>query len=147
MKRLEDPYLILFDGVCNLCNQAVDFIIKRDNKNSFKFAALQDPAVKPILEKFRINRDYLDSLILIKGTQIYFRSNAALEIAKKLQQPWPLLYAGIVVPSRIRDVFYNLIAKNRYRIFGKKNTCRIPNEEEKAKFWTLEDTNQYFLDR
>ena len=147
MKKQEGPYLILFDGVCNLCNQAVDFIIRRDRQKLFKFAALQDPSVKPILDKFGINNEYLDSLILIKGAEIYFRSRAALEIAKKLQQPWPLWYAGIVVPSGIRDFFYDWIAKFRYRIFGKKNTCRIPNEEEKSKFWTMENTNRYLQEQ
>ncbi|MFN3996921.1 thiol-disulfide oxidoreductase DCC family protein [Algoriphagus sp.] len=126
--------VILFDGVCNLCNASIDFILKRDKKNQFLVGALQEDAGKNLLSKFKVNPEYLDSLVLIEGDQIYFRSTAALKIAKKLPGLWPLFHGFMFLPSGIRDGIYNWIGRNRYRWFGKKNTCRLPTPEEKAKF-------------
>lgn len=126
--------VILFDGVCNLCNSSIDFIIKRDKKDCFKVGALQEAAGKELLSKFEVNPEYLDSLVLIEGEEIYFRSTAALRIARNLSGLWPLFYGFIVLPSSIRDGIYDWIGKNRYRWFGKKNTCRLPTPEERAKF-------------
>lgn len=126
--------VILFDGVCNLCNSSIDFIIKRDKKDRFKVGALQEAAGKELLSKFKVNPEYLDSLVLIEGEEIYFRSTAALRIARNLSGLWPLFYGFIVLPSSIRDGIYDWIGKNRYRWFGKKNTCRLPTPEERAKF-------------
>lgn len=128
--------VILFDGVCNLCNASIDFILKRDTKNQFLVGALQEDSGKKLLSRYEVNPEYLDSLVLIEDEKIYFRSTAALRIAKKLPGLWPLFYALLILPSPIRDGAYNWIGRNRYRWFGKKNTCRLPSPEEKMKFLT-----------
>ncbi|MCH6200230.1 thiol-disulfide oxidoreductase DCC family protein [Aquiflexum sp. LQ15W] len=133
--RIQDKYdIILFDGVCNLCNNAVDFIIRRDKNDCFKFGALQDNATKIILKEYKINQDYIDSIILIRGDLVFYKSKAALEIARNLESPWPAMYIFNVVPAFIRDPIYDWIARNRYKWFGKKETCRIPSTKEKQKF-------------
>jgi predicted DCC family thiol-disulfide oxidoreductase YuxK len=133
--RIQDEYdLVLFDGVCNLCNQAIDFIVKRDKKNNFKVGALQDEKVKPLLNNYQIDQNYLDSIILIRGDQVYYKSQAALEIAKKLPGFWPALSIFKILPKSINDFVYDFIAKNRYRWYGKRETCRLPSEEERMKF-------------
>ncbi|MCH7400700.1 thiol-disulfide oxidoreductase DCC family protein [Belliella kenyensis] len=133
--RIQDKYhIVLFDGVCNLCNDAIDFIIRNDKKNRFKVGALQDDKVKEILKNYQIDESYLDSLILVSADEVYYRSTAALKIAKNLSGLWPLLYGFIILPRFVRDPLYDWVAKNRYRWFGKKETCRLPTEEEKAKF-------------
>ncbi|GAA0880552.1 thiol-disulfide oxidoreductase DCC family protein [Algoriphagus jejuensis] len=129
-----DKSVILFDGVCNLCNSSIDFVLKRDKKNRFLVGALQSEKGTKLLSRFDSNPEYLDSLVLIEKDQIYFRSTAALRIAKKLTGLWPLLYGIIIVPAILRDAVYDWIGKNRYRWFGKKNTCRLPSPAEKAKF-------------
>jgi predicted DCC family thiol-disulfide oxidoreductase YuxK len=126
--------VILFDGVCNLCNSSIDFILKWDQRDHFKVGALQEGAGKRLLSRFEVNPEYLDSLVLIENEKIYFRSTAALKIAKNLSGLWPLFYGLIIIPERLRDGIYNWIGKNRYHWFGKKNTCRLPTPEEKAKF-------------
>jgi predicted DCC family thiol-disulfide oxidoreductase YuxK len=138
--RIQDRYdIILFDGVCNLCNDAVDFIIKRDRKNHFKFTSLQDNVTQRLLKEYRIKEGYLDSIILIRGNQIFYKSRAALEISKKLSGIWPVLYSFIILPSFLRDPIYDWIANNRYKWFGKKETCRLPSEDEKSKFLSIHD--------
>jgi len=126
--------VILFDGVCNLCNASIDFILKRDKNNKFLVGALQEEPGKKLLSQFEVNPEYLDSLVLIEDDQIFFRSTAALKIAKNLSSLWPIFYAFIILPSGFRDGIYDWIGRNRYRWFGKKNTCRLPTPEEKAKF-------------
>lgn len=133
--RIQDKYdIVLFDGVCNLCNQAVDFIIRRDKNDDFKVGALQDPQVKDILKTYSINEDYLDSLVLIQGDQIFYKSEAALKIARKLGRGWQIFYIGILLPVSVRDNIYDWIGENRYKWFGKKETCRLPSPEEREKF-------------
>ena len=126
--------IILFDGVCNLCNSSVNFIIDRDKKNVFKFAALQSDTGRDILNKFSLSTDEFHSVILIDDDKYYKGSTAALKIAKELGLFWGLLYAFIIIPTPARDFFYNIIANNRYRWFGKKDSCRIPTPELKEKF-------------
>lgn len=126
--------VILFDGVCNLCNASIDFILKRDKKNRFLVGALQEEAGKKLLSNFEVDPEYLDSLILIEDGHIYFRSTAALKIAKNLSGLWPLFHGLIFLPSSIRDSIYDWVGRNRYRWFGKKNNCRLPTPEERAKF-------------
>lgn len=133
--RIQDKFnLVLFDGVCNLCNQAVDFIIRKDKNDDFKVGALQDPMVKDILKTYSINENYLDSLVLIEGDHIFYKSEAALKIARKLGRGWQIFYICILLPVSVRDRIYDWIGKNRYKWFGKKETCRLPSPEEKAKF-------------
>jgi len=126
--------VILFDGVCNLCNSSIDFVIRRDKADSFIVGALQSSEGKKLLSGLDANPDYLDSLVLIEDNQIYYRSTAALKIAKKLPGLWSLLYGLIVLPPSLRDGVYDWIGKNRYRWFGEKSTCRLPTAAEKAKF-------------
>lgn len=131
--------VILFDGVCNLCNASINFIMKRDTKNRFLVGALQQGPGQKLLSNFQVDPSYLDSLVLVERGQIYFRSTAALKIAKNLSGPWPIFYPLIFLPAFLRDPIYDWIGKNRYRWFGKKNTCRLPTPEEKAKFLSFEN--------
>lgn len=141
--RVQDKYeVILFDGVCNLCNNSVDFVIQRDKKNRFKFGALQDPSTKKLLKDYLINSEYLDSLVLISGDQVYYKSSAALQIAKNLGGFWSAWYGLKIVPKFIRDPIYDWIAANRYKWFGKKETCRLPSPEEKEKFLSMGMVNK-----
>lgn len=126
--------VILFDGVCNLCNTSVDFVLKRDKQDRFLVGALQGEEGQKILSQFDADPSYLDSLVLVEHGEIYYRSTAALRIAKQLPGLWPLLYGLIILPRPVRDGIYDWIGRNRYRWFGKKETCRLPTPEEKAKF-------------
>jgi predicted DCC family thiol-disulfide oxidoreductase YuxK len=126
--------IVLFDGVCNLCSGSVLFIIQRDKKGIFKFASLQSSFGQQQLEKFNIDKNLLHSIILVRGKQIFQRSDAALEIANQLSGAWPVLYILKILPRFLRDGIYNLIARNRYRLFGKKDVCWIPTPELKERF-------------
>jgi len=128
----ESSAVILFDGVCNLCNKSVDFIIRKDKNEYFRFGALQKSS--DLMNKYKIDPQYLNSLVLIEKGKVYYKSSAALRIAKKLEGAWPLLYSFILVPQFIRDPVYNVIANNRYRWFGKGNSCRLPTPEEAKRF-------------
>jgi predicted DCC family thiol-disulfide oxidoreductase YuxK len=133
--RIQDKFdIVMFDGVCNLCNDAVDFIIVRDKNDKFKFGALQEETSKEILKDFNVKEDYLDSIILIREDKIFYKSKAALEIARNLSGLWPLFYGLVIIPAFLRDPIYDWIARNRYKWFGKRETCRFPSEEERAKF-------------
>jgi predicted DCC family thiol-disulfide oxidoreductase YuxK len=130
----EDHTIVLFDGVCNLCNAAVNFLIDHDPEGRFKFGALQSEAVEPLLERQGLKADYLDSFVLIDDEQVYRRSDAALRIAWRLGGPWRLIYPLLLLPRPLRDAAYNWIAENRYRWFGKQDACRLPTPELKARF-------------
>jgi predicted DCC family thiol-disulfide oxidoreductase YuxK len=131
--------IVFFDGVCNLCNASIDFILKRDSKNRFLVGALQEDFSKKILSNYSVKQDYLDSLILLEENQIYFKSTAALRIARQLKGLWPIFYLLIGFPLWIRDPVYDWIGRNRYRWFGKKNKCRIASPDEQAKFLSREN--------
>jgi predicted DCC family thiol-disulfide oxidoreductase YuxK len=138
--------VVLFDGVCNLCNASVLFVIDRDPRGRFAFAPLQSEAAARLLAK----RGYrgagaggapggvpgaaLSSVLLVEGDRVYERSTAALRVARRLAGAWPLLYAFVAVPRPIRDTVYDWIARNRYRWFGKGEACRIPTPELRARF-------------
>ena len=124
----------MFDGVCNFCNYWVNFTVDRDVKNLYKFAALQSNKGQLLLQQYNVKQNKLESFILIRGENVFTKSTAALEISKNLSGPVKLLYPFIFLPKFIRDFIYDLIAKNRYKIFGKSEVCRIPTEREKAKF-------------
>ncbi len=126
--------LILFDGVCNLCNGAVNFVIDRDPDGLFTFGALQSEEAQPILEEYGLSAAYLDSLVLIENGEVYQKSAAALRIARRLRGAWPLLSVFLAVPPVLRDVVYDWIAANRYSWFGKRDECRIPTPELKERF-------------
>lgn len=126
--------IILFDGVCNFCDSSVNFIIDRDKKNIFKFAALQSEKGQEILDYFNLPKSDFNSFILIENNKVYKKSSAVLKIANKLGGLWKIFYPLIIIPKFLRDFFYGLIAKNRYSLFGKKDACRIPTPELKQKF-------------
>ena len=131
---IESHKIILFDGVCNLCNGAINYVIKRDQKNVFKFAALQSEIGQELTAKFKIDGSKVDSIILIDGDKHYEKSTAALYIAKHLSGAYPLLFGFIIVPKFIRNAVYDYVARNRYMWFGKKDKCMIPTAELKNKF-------------
>ena len=126
--------IILFDGVCNLCNGAVNFVIKRDPRNVFKFTPLQEKQGVLLLKKHAVDSRKLDSIVLIENGKVYIKSSAALRIAKKLSNLWPLFFVLLIIPSFIRDGVYDFIAKNRYKWFGKKEQCMIPTPGLREKF-------------
>ena len=133
-KKNKNNYVILFDGVCNFCNSSVNFIIDNDINNTFKFASLQSEYGRKLLKKFNLPVDSFSTLILTDGNSFYTRSTAALLISKHLKFPHNLYYVFIIVPPFIRNLFYDIIARNRYKWFGKKDACRIPKPEERNKF-------------
>lgn len=126
--------IILFDGVCNFCNGSVNFIIERDSKNYFKFAPLQSESAQKLLDEHGINKAETDSVILIEDGKAYTYSTAALKVAQKLDGAWSWFYAFIIVPKPIRDFFYKLFAKYRYKLFGKQDACMMPTPEIRARF-------------
>ncbi|MCX7548075.1 DUF393 domain-containing protein [Xanthomarina sp. F1114] len=131
----KNKQLILFDGVCNLCNSSVQFVIKHDKKNVFMFAPLQGETGKEILRHYNIDTAKTDSIILYTSNQkLYFKSTAALKIAGKLGFPINILSIFLIVPVFIRNWVYNYIAKNRYKWYGKQNECMIPTQKLKNKF-------------
>ncbi|MBL7845282.1 MAG: thiol-disulfide oxidoreductase DCC family protein [Cyclobacteriaceae bacterium] len=136
MSKLNKDFLavVLFDGVCNLCSNSVQFIIKRDPKARFKFASLQSAYGQAELTRFNLDPTQLHSIILVQGDTFLERSNAALEIARHLSGAWPLFYAFKIVPRFLRDPVYNWIARNRYRWFGRKNECWLPTHDLRDRF-------------
>lgn len=129
----ESP-VILFDGICNFCNGAVNFIIQRDKMLTIKFAALQSEAGRKILRRFDLPTDELSSVIFIEDGNVYTQSSAALKVCKYLTGLWPLMYGFIIVPVFIRDGIYKWIAKNRYKWFGKKEHCTLPTPAVRSRF-------------
>jgi len=126
--------IILFDGICNMCTVSVQFIIKRDPKQKFRFASLQSDTAKELLTKHNISKE-VDSVVLItEEGRVFDKSSAALRIASKLKGGWKLFAIFLVVPLFIRDVVYQFIAKHRYNWFGKKEECMIPTPEQKKRF-------------
>lgn len=125
--------IILFDGECNFCNKTVQFIIKRDPKGYFKFASLQSDIGKKLLKKFNAQQD-LDSLFLLEKDRFYYKSSAVLRICKKLKGVYKIGYFLLVIPKPIRDYFYSIFSKNRYKWFGKSNNCVIPSPEMRNRF-------------
>jgi predicted DCC family thiol-disulfide oxidoreductase YuxK len=131
---LEGPAVVLFDGVCNLCNGTVQFIIAHDPSAHFRFAALQSEASRRLLGETQMRGTLPDSVVLVEDGCVYSRSTAALRIARRLSLPWPLLFALIVVPRPLRDMVYDLIARHRYAWFGKRDSCMMPTPELGARF-------------
>lgn len=121
--------VILFDGVCNLCNSAVHFVIKHDPLHQFRFASLQSNFGQQVLQKINLPVTGLGSFILLEKDTVYTKSGAVLRVIKKLSGAWPALYAFIIVPPFIRNAIYDVVARNRYQWFGKKEECRIPTPE------------------
>ena len=118
--------LILFDGICNLCNHSVLFVIKRDKNKIFKYASLQSDIGKKVISDYHLSDNPLSSFILIENEKLYMKSTAALRVIKKLKGPIKLLYIFIIVPPFLRNLVYNVVAANRYKWFGKVEKCMIP---------------------
>ncbi|MBX2828376.1 MAG: thiol-disulfide oxidoreductase DCC family protein [Flavobacteriaceae bacterium] len=129
-----DQRIILFDGVCNLCNSSVTFVIKRDKKNRFKFAALQSDIGQELISHHGIDTDKVDSIIFIENGKAYTKSTAALRVSKYLGGAYPLMMAFMIVPPFIRNWVYDWVARNRYKWYGKKESCMIPTPELRSKF-------------
>jgi len=130
MLKMEEQHpVILFDGVCNLCSSSVQYVIKHDPAHIFRFASLQSPFAAKLLALHNLPSNTYNSFILFADNKIYTRSTAALLVAKKLKGIIKLLYAFIIIPRFIRDAVYNLIAKNRYTWFGRKDECWLPTNE------------------
>ena len=136
MNESEKSAVVLFDGVCNFCNSSINFIIEHDKKNYFKFAPLQSEIGQKLLKENNLDSPDIDSVILIEDGKVFTHSTAALKIARGLGGIWSVGYVFIVIPKFIRDFFYKLFAKNRYRLFGKKDACMMPTPEIRAKFLT-----------
>jgi predicted DCC family thiol-disulfide oxidoreductase YuxK len=126
--------VILFDGVCNLCNDSVKLIIKHDKNDVFRFTALQSAIGIAMVADHGIDTTKTDSILLIDQNKIYAKSTAALKVARHMSGGYPLLYGFMIVPNFIRNWVYDIIAKNRYRWFGRKDSCMIPTPELKKKF-------------
>lgn len=132
---LKHKKLILFDGVCNLCNASVLYVIKRDKKDMFRFATLQSEIGKQIIQHYRLDTSKTDSILLYSETKgLSIKSSAALQIAKHLGFPYNLTSIFFIIPPFIRNWVYDYIAKNRYKWYGKKEQCMVPTPELKAKF-------------
>ncbi len=130
---MENP-IVFFDGVCNLCNQSVQFIIRHDPKQYFKFAALQSAFAKEILKPYHIDTTAFQSIVYLEGNKVYQNSDAVLHIARHLNKGYKFLYIFRFVPRFIRDALYKFIAKNRYKWMGKKEACMIPTPALKERF-------------
>ncbi len=125
MKKNKNNYIILFDGVCNLCNSSVLFILKHDASAVFSFASLQSEKAKQVLKKHGITDPTIDSIIYIENGVLYKQSSAALHICKHLSGCWKYCYFLIYIPKKLRDSIYRYIAKHRYQWFGKKEQCAL----------------------
>src|SRR5690606_1482082 len=136
MEDLANKKIVLFDAICNLCTGTVTFIIKRDGKDKFRFASLQSEVGKQLMEERHIDPSSNNSIIVIEPQVAYYvKSTAAIEIAKELGGLWPVLQVfSYLLPEGIRDSIYEFIAKNRYKWFGKKDSCMIPTPVLKSKF-------------
>jgi predicted DCC family thiol-disulfide oxidoreductase YuxK len=126
--------ILLFDGICILCNGMVKFLLKRDKKSKFKFAALQSVSGQELLKQHNLPMDQFDSFVYIYNNRVYLKSSAVLHVLKDLGGIWKLFYAFIIIPRPIRDFGYDIVAKTRYRIFGKRDTCVIPTDDINQRF-------------
>lgn len=125
--------IIIFDGECNFCDQSVKFIIKRDPNGLYKFASLQSDIGKELLNKHNVQED-IDSFVLLEGGNCYFKSSSALRVCRNLKGAWKFAYILLVIPRPFRDLFYGIVAKNRYKWFGKRDSCMLPSPEERKRF-------------
>jgi predicted DCC family thiol-disulfide oxidoreductase YuxK len=128
--------IVLFDGVCNLCNRSVSFIIRHDARRRLRFASLQSEFGRRVVAEHGGEQGDLDSILLLQGGKLYDLSTAALRIAAGLTAPWPALALFLVVPRPLRDLVYRVIARNRYRWFGRREACSVPTPETQSRFIT-----------
>lgn len=133
-RSLKNKGIVLFDGYCNLCSGSVKFILKRDKKAYFRFASIQSETGQEYLLKNKISTKLNNSVILIEDDLVYYKSTAALRIARRLKGFWFLLYVFIIIPGPVRDFIYMVISNNRYKWFGRKTKCFLPGEKYKPYF-------------
>lgn len=126
--------ILLFDGVCNLCNGLVQFVIKRDIKKNVMFCALQSQQAQQLLEKYRLPLNNFESVIYIKNNEVLTKSTAVLNLLKDIGGIWKIFFLLIIIPKFFRDFIYSIVAKNRYGWFGKTNVCMTPTAELKSRF-------------
>jgi predicted DCC family thiol-disulfide oxidoreductase YuxK len=126
--------VVLFDGVCNLCNGTVQFLLQRDRRGQFRFAALQSSAGRNLLRRHGLPEDALETIVVLDSGRAWLRSDGALLLARRLPWPWPLLYVFRLCPRSLRDAIYSWIARNRYRWFGRRESCMLPTAEGSARF-------------
>lgn len=126
--------VVIFDGVCNLCNNFVNLIIKRDKKSAFKFSAIGSDYSKSVEEKFKVNLEELDTVVLIENENIFIKSTAVMKICRQLGFPYNLLVVFYAIPRFFRNKIYDFVARNRYKVFGKRNSCMIPTPDVLNRF-------------
>jgi predicted DCC family thiol-disulfide oxidoreductase YuxK len=126
--------VILFDGVCNFCDSAVNFVLKQDKKGVFRFAPLQSEAGQKLLQQFNLSTKDFDSFVLIDKGKVYKKSSASLQVMNKLPWYWKEVQIFRIIPAIFRDAIYDFIAKNRYKWFGKKDQCMVPTPEIRSRF-------------
>jgi predicted DCC family thiol-disulfide oxidoreductase YuxK len=141
-KIVLDKPIILYDGICNFCTGIVKFIIRHDRNNSFYFASLQSKTGKNILARFGLAHKEFDSFVYVDEKNAYAQSTAGLKLMKKLGFPWNLVHVLIIVPAPMRDAIYRWFARHRYKWFGKKDSCMVPDKEIKSRFLDWEDDSQ-----
>lgn len=134
LKSITNHPVLLFDGVCNLCNGFVQFVILRDPHATFRFAALQSEAGQQLLQKAKLSATSLNTVVLYEQNQFYTHSDVALRIATHLGGWWRIFTIFKIIPKSVRDHIYNWIARNRYRWFGKQASCMVPTPALKARF-------------
>lgn len=128
---------VFFDGVCNICNGTVNWLMERDRKDIFRFASLQSDPAKPLLDQYGIDANALESIVVIWQGKAYTKSSAALKLGELLGGIWSVAAMFQWLPQALRDAVYSFIARNRYKWFGQRDTCRIPTPEERSKFLEL----------
>lgn len=129
-----EPAILLFDGVCNFCNGAVRFVVPRDPTGHFRFAALQSETGREVQQRFGLDPDDLDTVVLVEGDRFHAKSGALLRVARHLSGAWPLLAAFLVIPRPLRDWAYDRFAERRYRWFGRSDECPVPTPELRERF-------------
>ena len=129
-----DGPLVLYDGTCGLCDRSVQLILRHDRRGRFRFAALQSDTGRALLERHGLPVDALDTVVLVEDGRAWVKSRAALRIARKMDAPWPALRVLGLVPRPVADFFYDRLANNRYRLFGRVDACMLPPPEVRARF-------------
>lgn len=129
--------IVLFDGVCNFCDSSVRFILKKERKPILKFASLQSETGQKLVKNYELDKKGIDSIVYISNGKARIKSTAALYLAKRLKGGYPLLFGFMIVPVFIRNWVYDWIARNRYKWFGKKDSCMIPSKEIRERFVDL----------
>jgi predicted DCC family thiol-disulfide oxidoreductase YuxK len=136
-----DHPVLLFDGVCNLCNASVQFVIEHDEAGLFRFAPLQSEAGTELLDRCGLPPDHMDSFVLVDGEDCYTKSDAALRVARRLGLPYAALGPLRFLPRRLRDRVYDMVADHRYLVFGRRESCMVPSEAVRSRFLEMDDVS------